>query len=55
MPSDVEPGMVMVQSPLATGLVDYELPPAEMASQLMAYVAHAFGRPPPGRRGQAAR
>jgi len=54
----VEGGMVMVQTPassefdgmpqsaLATGLVDYELPPAEMAAQLMAYVAHAFGRPP---------
>jgi two-component system CheB/CheR fusion protein len=51
-------GMVMVQSPasaefdgmpqsaLATGLVDFVLPPAEMATQLMAYVAHAFGRPP---------
>lgn len=51
-------GMVMVQSPasaefdgmpqsaLATGLVDFELPPAEMAMQLMAYVAHALGRPP---------
>jgi len=53
-----EGGMVMVQTPassefdgmphsaLATGLVDYELPPAEMAAQLMAYVAHAFGRAP---------
>ena len=53
-----EGGMVMVQNPasaeydgmprssLATGLVDYELPPAEMPAQLMAYVAHAFGRPP---------
>lgn len=53
-----EGGMVMVQSPasaefdgmpqsaLATGLVDFELPPAEMATQLMAYVAHAFGLPP---------
>ena len=53
-----EGGMVMVQSPtsaefdgmprsaLATGLVDFELPPAEMAAQLMAYVAHALGRPP---------
>jgi two-component system CheB/CheR fusion protein len=51
-------GMVMVQSPasaefdgmpqsaLATGLVDFELPPAEMATQLIAYVAHALGRPP---------
>ncbi len=49
-----EGGMVMVQNPasteydgmprsaIATGLVDYELPPAEMPAQLMAYVAHAF-------------
>ncbi|WP_367847130.1 chemotaxis protein CheB [Rhodoferax sp. WC2427] len=53
-----EGGMVMVQHPgsaefdgmprstQATGLVDFELPPAEMPAQLMAYVAHAFGRPP---------
>jgi len=53
-----EGGMVMAQNPasteydgmprsaLATGLVDYELPPAEMPSQLIAYVAHAFGKPP---------
>ncbi|MBC7683547.1 MAG: PAS domain-containing protein [Ferruginibacter sp.] len=53
-----EGGMVMVQNPasaefdgmprstLATGLVDFELPPAEMPAQLMANVAHAFGRPP---------
>lgn len=53
-----EGGMVMVQNPasteydgmsrsaLATGLVDYELPPAEMPVQLMAYVAQAIGRPP---------
>lgn len=52
-----EGGMVMVQAPdstdydgmprsvLATGLVDYELAPAEMPVQLMAYAAHAFGRP----------
>jgi two-component system CheB/CheR fusion protein len=51
-----EGGMVMAQNPasteydgmprsaLATGLVDYELPPAEMPAQLMAYVAHAFGK-----------
>jgi len=51
-----EGGMVMAQTPdstefdgmprsaLATGLVDYELPPAEMAAQLMAYVAQAFGQ-----------
>ena len=50
-------GMVMAQVPassefdgmprsaLATGLVDFELAPAEMPAQLMAYVAHAFGRP----------
>jgi two-component system, chemotaxis family, CheB/CheR fusion protein len=50
-------GMVMVQNPastdydgmlrsaLATGLVDYELPPAEMPAQIIAYAAHAFGRP----------
>ncbi len=55
-----EGGMVMVQNPdsteydgmprsaIATGLVDYELPPAEMPAQLIAYVAHAFGRPAPG-------
>ena len=52
-----EGGMVMVQNPdscefdgmprsaLATGLVDYDPAPAEMPAQLMAYVAHAFGRP----------
>ena len=53
-----EGGMVMVQLPdscefdgmprsaIATGLVDYELSPAEMPAQLMAYVGQAFGRPP---------
>ena len=53
-----EGGMVMVQNPdscefdgmprsaVGTGMVDYELPPAEMPAQLIAYVAHAFGRPP---------
>ncbi|HCC53927.1 MAG TPA: chemotaxis protein CheR [Desulfobulbaceae bacterium] len=53
-----EGGMVMAQNPasteydgmprsaIGTGLVDYELPPAEMASQLIAYVRHAFGKPP---------
>ena len=52
-----EGGMVMVQTPqsteydsmprsaIATGMVDYELPPAEMPSQLIAYAAHAFGKP----------
>ena len=51
-------GMVMVQSTqscefdgmprsaIATGLADYQLPPAEMPAQLMAYAAHAFGRLP---------
>lgn len=53
-----EGGMVMAQNPASTeydgmprsaidtGLVDYELPPAEMPAQLIAYVAHAFGNPP---------
>jgi two-component system CheB/CheR fusion protein len=52
-----EGGMVMVQSiaasefdgmprsALETGLVDYELHPAEMPAQLIAYVEHAFLRP----------
>ena len=52
-----EGGMVMVQNPesteydgmprsaIATGLVDYVLPPAEMPAQLMAYAVHAFGKP----------
>ena len=54
-----EGGMVMAQNPgstefdgmprsaIATGLVDYELPPAEMPAQLTAYATHAFGRPRP--------
>ena len=49
-------GMVMVQSPestefdgmprnaIATGMVDYTLPPKEMAAQLMSYAGHAFAR-----------
>jgi two-component system, chemotaxis family, CheB/CheR fusion protein len=53
-----EGGMVMAQNPdsteydgmprsaIATGLVDFELPPAEMPAQLIAYVNHAFGKPP---------
>jgi two-component system, chemotaxis family, CheB/CheR fusion protein len=53
-----EGGMVIVQTPesteydgmprnaIATGLVDYELPPAEMAAQLIAYTTHAFGKLP---------
>jgi two-component system, chemotaxis family, CheB/CheR fusion protein len=51
-----EGGMVMAQYPasteydgmprsaIATGLVDFELPPAEMPAQILAYVAHTFGR-----------
>ena len=50
-----EGGMAMVQSPesteyngmprsaIATGLVDFELSPAEMPAQLIRYAAHAFG------------
>ncbi|MGM0500775.1 MAG: chemotaxis protein CheB, partial [Bacillota bacterium] len=50
-----EGGMAMVQKPntakyegmpnsaIATGLVDYELSPAEMPEQIIAYVSHAFG------------
>ena len=53
-----EGGMVMVQRPetteydgmprsaIATGLADYELSPAEMPAQLVAYVARALGRSP---------
>ncbi len=53
-----EGGMIMAQNPestefdgmprnaIATGLVDYELPPAEMPAHLQAYTAHTFGRPP---------
>jgi len=53
-----EGGMVMAQNPgstehdgmprsaIGTGLVDYELPPAEMPAQLMAYVSRAMGRFP---------
>ncbi|MCU0723535.1 MAG: chemotaxis protein CheR, partial [Planctomycetes bacterium] len=53
-----EGGMAMAQSPettehdgmprsaIATGLVDFVLPPAEMPAQLAAYVAHAFGKKP---------
>jgi len=36
----------MPHSALATGFVDYELPPAEMPAQLIAYTTHAFGKPP---------
>lgn len=63
-----EGGMVMAQNPestsydgmprsaIATGLVDYVLPPAEMPAQLIAYVQHAFenqGRRPNTRRPNA--
>jgi len=53
-----EGGMVMAQNPestefdgmprsaIATGLVDYQLPPAEMPAQLIAYTTHAFGKLP---------
>jgi two-component system CheB/CheR fusion protein len=34
----------MLRSAIGTGLVDYELPPAEMPAQLIAYAAHAFGK-----------
>ena len=49
-----EGGLVMAQSPassefdgmprnaIATGLMDYELPPGEMPTKLLAYAAHAF-------------
>ncbi len=64
-----EGGMVMAQNPestefdgmprsaIGTGMVDYVLPPAEMAAQLIVYVSHAFGkalRPaaPPATRGE---
>ncbi|MDR3542736.1 MAG: chemotaxis protein CheB [Desulfosporosinus sp.] len=52
-----EGGMVMAQDPasteydgmprstIATGIVDYELPPAEMPGQLIAYTGHAFSKP----------
>jgi two-component system CheB/CheR fusion protein len=35
----------MPRSAIATGLVDYELPPAEMPARLIAYAAYAFGKP----------
>jgi len=50
-----EGGMAMAQNPesteydgmprsaIATGLVDYVLPPAEMPAQLIAYASHVFG------------
>jgi two-component system CheB/CheR fusion protein len=51
-----ENGMVIAQNPesaefdgmprsaIGTGLVDYEMPPAEMPARLLAYVAHLAGR-----------
>jgi two-component system CheB/CheR fusion protein len=51
-----EGGMVMVQTPdsteyegmpvsaISTGLVDYTLPPDQMAKQLVSYIDHAFGK-----------
>ncbi|MGE4073016.1 MAG: chemotaxis protein CheB [Lysobacterales bacterium] len=51
-----ESGMVMAQDPestefdgmprsaIATGMVDFELPPAEMPARLMTYAQHAFGQ-----------
>lgn len=36
----------MPRSAIATGLVDYQLPPAEMPAQLIAYVLHALGKLP---------
>src|ERR1700677_3160337 len=50
-----EGGMAMAQNPksteydgmprsaIATGMVDFVLPPNEMPAKLLAYVAHAFG------------
>lgn len=50
-----EGGMAIAQSPdtteyngmpasaIATGLVDYQLPPNEMAKQIISYVSHAYG------------
>ncbi len=55
-----EGGMVMAQAPastdfdgmprsaIATGMVDFVLPPAEMPGELLAYCGHAFGRVPGG-------
>ena len=37
----------MPRSAIATGMVDYQLPPAEMPAQLIAYAVHAFGKLPP--------
>lgn len=52
-----EGGMVMVQTPetteydgmprsaIATGLVDFVLPPHEMPAKLLAYLSHSYGHP----------
>ena len=54
----VEGGMAMSQNPesteydgmpcnaIATGLIDFVLPPAEMPQQIISYVAHILGKPP---------
>jgi two-component system CheB/CheR fusion protein len=34
----------MPRSAIATGLVDWQLPPAEMPAQIISYATHAFGR-----------
>nr|MDA3834544.1 hypothetical protein [Spirochaetales bacterium] len=34
----------MPRSAISTGMVDFELPPVEMAESLIAYAAHAFGK-----------
>jgi two-component system CheB/CheR fusion protein len=55
-----EGGMVMVQAPetaefdgmpqsaIATGMVDYQLSPAEMGAHLIAYIKHLYNRTPHG-------
>ncbi len=62
-----EGGMVMVQSPesaefdgmphsvIATGLADWQLPPAEMPAQLITYAAHTFRKRPLPAAGPAAK
>ncbi|MFO7849791.1 MAG: chemotaxis protein CheB [Spirochaetia bacterium] len=59
-----EGGMLMVQSPettdfdgmprsaISTGMVDYVLPPADMADTLVSYTSHAFGKTTGGRKAQ---
>ena len=34
----------MPRSAIGTGLVDFELPPADMAAQLLTYATHAYGK-----------